>query len=57
MKHLVLVDLERALKEDFNLIILDLMLPGIDGFDICKKIREHKNTIIMVSGRRMILIR
>ena len=30
--------LERALKEDFNLIILDLMLPGIDGFDICKKI-------------------
>ena len=33
--------LDRALKEDFNLIILDLMLPGIDGFDICKKIREH----------------
>ena len=30
--------LERALKEDFNLIILDLMLPGIDGFDICKKV-------------------
>ena len=45
--------LERALKEDFNLIILDLMLPGIDGFDICKKIREHKNTpIIMVSAKK-----
>lgn len=45
--------LERALKEDFNLIILDLMLPGSDGFDICKKIREHKNTpIIMVSAKK-----
>ena len=42
-----------ALKEDFNLIILDLMLPGIDGFDICKKIRENKNTpIIMVSAKK-----
>ena len=45
--------LEGALKEDFNLIILDLMLPGIDGFDICKKIRENKNTpIIMVSAKK-----
>lgn len=45
--------LEHALKEDFNLIILDLMLPGIDGFDICKKIRENKNTpIIMVSAKK-----
>ena len=45
--------LSRALKEEFNLIILDLMLPGIDGFDICKKIREQKNTpIIMVSAKK-----
>ncbi len=45
--------LNRALKEDFNLIILDLMLPGIDGFDICKKIREQENTpIIMVSAKK-----
>ena len=36
-----------------NLVLLDLMLPGIDGFDICKKIREHKNTpIIMVSAKK-----
>ncbi|MFR4441530.1 MAG: response regulator, partial [Hungatella sp.] len=41
--------LEKALQEEFDLFILDLMLPGIDGFDICKKIREVKNTpIIMV---------
>lgn len=43
----------RALDEDFDLIILDLMLPGMDGFDICKLIREKKNTpIIMVSAKK-----
>ena len=36
-----------------NLILLDLMLPGRDGFDICKRIREKKNTpILMVSARK-----
>lgn len=44
---------ERALNEDFDLIILDLMLPNIDGFEICKRIRETKNIpIIMVSAKR-----
>ena len=31
--------LKRALEENFDLYILDLMLPGVDGFEICKKIR------------------
>ena len=45
--------MNRALGEDFDLFILDLMLPGTDGFDICKKIREVKNTpIIMVSAKK-----
>ncbi len=45
--------LERALKEDFDLYILDLMLPEIDGFEICKKIRKTKNTpILMVSAKK-----
>lgn len=45
--------LERALSEEFNLIILDLMLPNVDGFEICKKIREVKNIpIIMVSAKK-----
>ena len=45
--------LVRALKEDFNLIILDLMLPGVDWFEICRKIRESKNIpVIMVSARK-----
>ena len=39
------VGLERALNEDFDLLILDLMLPGMDGFEICKRFREVKNTI------------
>ena len=43
--------LERALSEEFDMYILDLMLPGTDGFEICKKIREKKNTpILMVSA-------
>ena len=47
------VGLERALQEEFDLFILDLMLPGVDGFEICKKIRESKNTpIIMVYAKK-----
>ena len=45
--------LEKALKDEYSLFILDLMLPGVDGFEICKKIREEKNTpIIMVSAKK-----
>ncbi len=45
--------LETALNSDANLIILDLMLPGVDGYEICKKVREQKNIpIIMVSAKK-----
>ncbi|MCI8599608.1 MAG: response regulator transcription factor [Lachnospiraceae bacterium] len=45
--------LDRVLNEDFQLVILDLMLPGVDGFEICRQIRETKNTpIIMVSAKK-----
>lgn len=45
--------LERALNEDYALVILDLMLPGLDGFSVCKELREKKNTpIIMVSAKK-----
>ena len=47
------VGLIRAIKDEFDLIILDLMLPGVDGFEICRKIRETKNTpIIIVSAKK-----
>ncbi|MDE6749975.1 MAG: response regulator transcription factor [Lachnospiraceae bacterium] len=45
--------LAKALSEEFDLIILDLMLPGMDGFEVCKNIREEKNIpIIMVSAKK-----
>ncbi len=45
--------LVRALNEEFDMFILDLMLPGVDGFEICKKIRENKNTpVLMVSAKK-----
>ena len=45
--------LKRALEEDFDLVILDLMLPGVDGFEICRQVRAEKNTpIIMVSAKK-----
>ena len=45
--------ISKALKGNYDLFILDLMLPGVDGFDICRQIREEKNTpIIMVSAKK-----
>ena len=45
--------LAKALNEEFDLIILDLMLPEVDGFDICRQVRQVKNTpIIMVSAKK-----
>ncbi|MCR5789761.1 MAG: response regulator transcription factor [Lachnospiraceae bacterium] len=45
--------LKKALENDYDLFILDLMLPGVDGFEICRQIRENKNTpVIMVSAKK-----
>ncbi|MHC1681821.1 MAG: response regulator transcription factor [Clostridiaceae bacterium] len=45
--------LSKALNEDYDLVILDLMLPNIDGFEICKKIRGKKDIpILMVSAKK-----
>ncbi|MDE6972006.1 MAG: response regulator, partial [Lachnospiraceae bacterium] len=44
--------LQMAMAEEFDLIVLDLMLPGMDGFEICKKNREEKNIpLLMVSAK------
>lgn len=44
--------LARAENEDFDLIILDIMLPDLDGFDICRSIRKTKDIpMIMVSAK------
>lgn len=45
--------LEAALNDDFLLIILDLMLPGMDGFEVCRQIREKKDIpVIMVTAKK-----
>ena len=46
------VGLKRALETDYDLFILDLMLPEMDGFEICKEIRNHKNTPIIMVPRK-----
>ena len=46
--------LTAALQKEFDLVVLDLMLPGIDGFDVCRKIREKKDIpILMVSAKKL----
>ena len=45
--------LKKVLDEDYNMVILDLMLPGMDGFEVCRQIRGHKNLpILMVSAKK-----
>ena len=48
-----LAGLERGLHGDFDLILLDLMLPGMDGFSVCRRLREETDIpILMVIARR-----
>ncbi len=45
--------LAEALNGDYQLVILDLMLPGLDGFEICRQVREEKDIpILMVSAKK-----
>ncbi|EGL83196.1 two component transcriptional regulator, winged helix family [Caldalkalibacillus thermarum TA2.A1] len=44
--------LNKALNGDYDLIMLDLMLPKLDGIEVCKKLREKKATpVIMITAR------
>lgn len=45
--------LEKALSGGYDLIILDIMLPGTDGFDICRRLRQEKTRtpILMVTAK------
>ena len=44
--------LEIVEKEPIDLVVLDLMLPGLDGMEVCRRIRAHRNVpIIMLSAR------
>lgn len=44
--------LEEALKNEYNLIILDIMLPSMNGFEICRRLKKVKDTpVIMLSAK------
>jgi len=40
--------LKKALEENVNLLLLDIMLPGLSGYDICRKVREQKPNLPVV---------
>lgn len=47
-----MIAVEKALQTDFDLIIMDVMMPELDGFSACREIRKEKKTpIIMLSAR------
>ena len=51
--YLELNDFEVEIENDYSLILLDLMLPDLDGFEICRQIREKKDIpIIMVTAKK-----
>ena len=44
--------LEKALAENFDLIIIDIMLPGMDGFEVITELRKKKQTpVIFLSAK------
>ncbi|MGG3889918.1 response regulator transcription factor [Metabacillus fastidiosus] len=53
MEHKGDTGLEQAIQGNYDLIILDIMLPGISGFEICKQIRAVKDIpILLVSAKK-----
>lgn len=44
--------LEKALKDDVNLVLLDIMLPGLSGLEVCRRIRQESQVpIIMLTAK------
>ena len=46
------VGLQEALRGSYDVVLLDLMLPGRDGIEVCRKLREHRDVpVIMITAR------
>lgn len=47
--------LKLAMKEDFDLMLLDIIMPGMDGFEVCRKMKQNKHTaqvpVIFLTGQ------
>src|SRR4051794_3965407 len=51
--------LEKALNSKYDVIILDVMLPGKSGFEVCKNLREHgvDTAVLMLTARTQVIDR
>ena len=50
------VGLEEALNNEYDLVILDVMLPSMNGFEICRRLKKEKNTtVIMLSAKDSVM--
>ena len=51
------IALEKTAGEPFDLILLDIMLPGVDGFEVCRQLRERRLDvpILMLTARTLVL--
>ncbi|KGJ48552.1 response regulator transcription factor [Paraclostridium dentum] len=48
--------LDEAINKDYDLILLDLMLPSLNGIEICRRLKKEKNTpIIMLSAKDSVM--
>ncbi|MDB1969220.1 response regulator transcription factor [Clostridium tertium] len=48
--------LEEALENEYDLVILDVMLPSMNGFEICRRLKRGKNTpVIMLSAKDSVM--
>src|SRR5699024_8001559 len=44
--------LDKALKNDYDVILLDIMMPEMDGIEVCERLRQEKNTpVIMLTAK------
>ena len=44
--------LSRAMKNDYDLFVLDIMLPGIDGYELCRRLRTHTSSPVLFLSAR-----
>ncbi|GAB1779859.1 hypothetical protein PMEGAS67_53360 [Priestia megaterium] len=50
--------LEKATKQDYDIILLDLMMPGLNGIEACRRLRTMKDTpIIMITAKDSVMDR
>ncbi|TJY44140.1 response regulator transcription factor [Cohnella pontilimi] len=47
------IGLQKAINEEYDLIILDLLLPETDGFEICKQVRQSKNIPVLIVSSKI----